>query len=684
MKMKLTLKSNALTDREAFERIMEEKSQELFGLNKRFLSLNSELEEYQLKHERLVDEWNGKKVQISNQLDAFNKSNITIEIDFDRIILDVNGNFSKIFGYSKSEIIGKRYDTLINHSSNQREAQDLLWDSLRNGLSQEGEFLRLSKTGEDIWLSGSYSVILDSEGTPSRVMKIATDITKAKNQQFELKQQIDAVNESAVVYETDSMGNVTFSNDLFCEISGYSSEELIGQNYSDIMWQAIRLGEVWSGSIINKSKTNSDYWLDITIVPFKNTKGEIYKYVTIGSETTRQRKLEIELSIQTDKLQFQEEKLQKANLELHGNALKLKQSENRLKDQQQELIKTNIDLFNSSKLLKERDQSLKDKNQELMRISQELFGKAEELELTNKYKSEFLANISHEFRAPLNSMILLSQLLAENTNDKLDNDQRDYAAVINSSGHALLKLMEEILDFSKIESGKFHVVLDTIDLESWLNSMANMFQPLAQNHGVGVSIEKIGHIPKNIISEEGRLEQAIRNLMSNAYKFTENGHIKIIVRLPNKKEINDSNIIESNFIIFEIIDSGIGIEKEKQALIFEAFHQADGSIQRKHGGIGLGLSISQEIAQLLGGELTLESTFGEGSIFKLAIPNNPQGVIPKVSGQDTSLDSFEQNNNTTDDSNGAVLDHEKGESSNTYFQSLLEQIKIDSGIKPSK
>jgi PAS domain S-box-containing protein len=682
--MKLTLKSNALTDRGVFERIMEEKSLELFGLNKRFLSLKSELEEYQLKHERLVDELNEKKFQISSQLDAFNKSNITIEINFDRIILDVNDNFSKIFGYAKSEIIGKTYDTLINDSSNQRETQDLLWDSLRKGLSQEGEFLRLSKTGEDIWLSGSYSVILDSEGTPCRVLKIATDVTQSKNQLFELNQQIDAVNCAAVVYETDSMGNITFSNDLFCEISGYSSEELIGQNYSDIMWQAIRLGEVWSGSIINKSKTNSDYWLDITIVPFKNTEGEIYKYVTIGSETTRQKMLEIELSIQTDKLQFQQEKLQIANLELHGNTLKLKQSEDRLKDQQQELIKTNLDLSNSSKLLNERNQTLNDKNQELIRISQELFSKAEELELTSKYKSEFLANISHELRTPLNSIILLSQLLSENTNNKLDKDQLDYAAVIHNSGHILLKLIEEILDLSKIESGDFHVVLDTIDLEACCNSMENMFQPLAQKKSVDFSIEKIGDIPKNIISDEGRLEQVIRSLVSNAFKFTENGHVKIIVRLPNEKDINDSNIIESDFIIFEIIDSGIGIEKEKQGLIFEAFHQADGSIQRKYGGTGLGLSISHEIAQLLGGELTLESTFGEGSTFKLAIPKNSQGVIPKVSSHEKSLDSFEQNNNTSDASNGVALDHVKGESSNIYIQSLLEQIIIDSEIKPSK
>ncbi|WDF46777.1 response regulator [Chryseobacterium sp. KACC 21268] len=326
-----------------------------------------------------------------------------------------------------------------------------------------------------------------------------------------------------------------------------------------------------------------------------------------------QRLLE-ETQAQSEELQVQHSELENLNTELEAQTQKLQASEEELKVQQEELMQTNTELEERSKLLEEKNHLIAERNSEIQK-------KAEELELSTKYKSEFLANMSHELRTPLNSILLLSRLMAENSDDNLNEDQIESAKVIQSSGTSLLTLIDEILDLAKIESGKMSLEYEEVALDNVLRDLKNLMGPIAQNKGIEFNINIENDLAKTIETDRLRLDQVLRNLLSNAMKFTKEGSVELSIKQDPKNE---------DLIIFSVKDTGIGIPQEKQMVIFEAFQQADGSTQRKFGGTGLGLSISREIAKLLGGELVLESEVNEGSEFSLIIPKNEKTKINKV------------------------------------------------------
>ncbi|MFP9113168.1 response regulator [Flavobacterium sp. RHBU_3] len=240
----------------------------------------------------------------------------------------------------------------------------------------------------------------------------------------------------------------------------------------------------------------------------------------------------------------------------------------------------------------------------------EILKKSEELEISTRYKSEFLANMSHELRTPLNSILLLSRLLSENSDKNLNDEQIEFARVIQSSGNGLLGLIDEILDLSKIESGKMDLDFSDIPTEEVTSALKGMFTPMAREKAISLYIDD-KDAPVVLRSDKMRLEQILKNLLSNAIKFTSEGSVTLTVKkLPENDKL----------IQFTVKDTGIGIPLEKQAMVFEAFKQADGSTRRKYGGTGLGLSISRELAKLLNGELALKSEAGKGSEFTLTIP----------------------------------------------------------------
>src|ERR1700754_3064060 len=261
--------------------------------------------------------------------------------------------------------------------------------------------------------------------------------------------------------------------------------------------------------------------------------------------------------------------------------------------------------------LEERSRALEEKNQLILIRNLDIQKKAEELALTTKYKSEFMANMSHELRTPLNSILLLSRLLAENSGHNLGDEQVEYARVIQNSGQGLLQLIDEILDLSRIESGKLpleHTIVPVTDL---LEDMRMLFDPIAKDKNLELHIILEEGVPAQLETDKMRLEQILKNLLSNAFKFTQKGSVTLRVA---------ASRAEKNFIDFSVRDSGIGIPEDKHQLIFEAFQQADGSTRRKYGGTGLGLSISRELSRLLGGEIELNSRVGEGAEFTVSIP----------------------------------------------------------------
>lgn len=313
-----------------------------------------------------------------------------------------------------------------------------------------------------------------------------------------------------------------------------------------------------------------------------------------------------ETQVQSEELLSQHAELENLNTELEAQTLRLQSSEEELKVQHEELMQSHQELEERSKLLEDKNLLIAERNLEIQQ-------KAEELALSTKYKSEFLANMSHELRTPLNSILLLSRLLSENNEHNLSADQIESAKVIQSSGTSLLTLIDEILDLSKIESGKMTLEYATLNLNDISADLNNLFLPIVNEKGLAFTIDIDPGVNKKFQGDRLRIDQVLRNLISNAIKFTSVGEVRLDI-YPDS-EVKDR-------LVFAVVDSGVGIPLEKQKIIFEAFQQADGSTRRKFGGTGLGLSISREIARLLGGEIRLESEEGKGSTFLFIIPDH--------------------------------------------------------------
>lgn len=315
-----------------------------------------------------------------------------------------------------------------------------------------------------------------------------------------------------------------------------------------------------------------------------------------------------ETQAQAEELQAQQEELRVANEELMSQSAQLRESQARLETQQAELEQTNVQL-------EEHTDRLRQHAADLAAAKRETELKVVELARANRYKSEFLANMSHELRTPLNSSLILSKLLADNRDGNLTPEQVKFARGITSAGNDLLTLINDILDLSKIEARKIDVVRSDVDLNDLMSRLAQTFEPIAEQKQVFFRVIKAQGLPATIDTDAQRLSQVLRNLLSNALKFTERGEVALEIspRGANAEEVE-----------FAVRDTGIGIAEEHHQIIFEPFRQADGTTNRKFGGTGLGLSISRELARMLGGNITLESKPGQGSIFRLTMPRVPK------------------------------------------------------------
>lgn len=318
---------------------------------------------------------------------------------------------------------------------------------------------------------------------------------------------------------------------------------------------------------------------------------------------------QIELEKANTNMEEQQQQLEEANSNMEEQQQQLEEANANMEEQQQQLEESNSNMQEQQQQLKISEQNLKLQNRQLEETKREIEKKAEELRKSGAYKSEFLANMSHELRTPLNSIILLSSLLKRNSKNILDKDQLKKASTIYESGNELLRLINDILDLSKVESGKMELIVDTFESSTFLEQMKEVFDFTAKDKGLEFNI--IDEYNGSIHSDKDRISQIVRNLISNAFKFTKDGSVTLKIS-PSKHSDKD--------VEFSVVDTGIGIPKEKQEEIFKAFTQVDGSTSRKYGGTGLGLSISKELAKLLGGTINLTSDEGKGSTFSINIP----------------------------------------------------------------
>lgn len=305
---------------------------------------------------------------------------------------------------------------------------------------------------------------------------------------------------------------------------------------------------------------------------------------------------------QSEELQAQGEELRVSNEELEEQSRVLKESQSRLEQQQIELEQTNSQL-------EEQANQLEMQRNDLERANASVQLKAQELERSSQYKSDFLANMSHELRTPLNSSLILAKLLADNPDENLTQEQVKYARTIQSSGNDLLNLINDILDLSKIEAGHVEIHPEVTPLARMAAGLRQLFDPVAQEKKLDFDIHIDEAIPRSFETDPQRLEQILKNLISNAIKFTDKGKVVLAIAAEDDDKI-----------LFSVSDTGIGISAEQLKSIFEAFHQADSTISRRYGGTGLGLSISRQLARLLGGSIRVESTPGQGSRFTLTLP----------------------------------------------------------------
>ncbi|QNI33189.1 HAMP domain-containing protein [Alloacidobacterium dinghuense] len=319
----------------------------------------------------------------------------------------------------------------------------------------------------------------------------------------------------------------------------------------------------------------------------------------------------------------------------------LKQSQQlatELQSQQTELQQTNEQLGLKAQELAEQNVEVERKNQEIEQARRALEEKAKELALTSKYKSEFLANMSHELRTPLNSILVLGQQLSDNPDGNLTSKQIEFARTIHAAGTDLLTLISDILDLSKIESGTVSVDAEEVFFASLIEMVARPFRHEAENRKLSFDLHTDKHLTRSLVTDSKRLQQVLKNLLSNAFKFTEQGGVLLSVFKAGNGWSENHPILGSavSVIAFEVADTGIGIPPEKQKIIFEAFQQADAGTSRKYGGTGLGLAISRELASLLGGEIQLRSAPGKGSTFTLYLPQTYVGPTSSSNTEDAS------------------------------------------------
>ncbi|KEY60712.1 CHASE domain-containing protein [Serratia sp. DD3] len=619
---------------------------------------------------------------------AKNTSNAVVITDINRLIVWVNEGFERITGYSKSEVLGKSPGALLQCANSDKKVLAQMGNALYAGESFKGEIINCSKSGKEYWIELEIQPRYNDKNEAIGFMAIESDISERKATYFRLEAALrennallSTLNLYGIVSSADCNGQIIDVNDAFCSISGYKREELIGNNYRMLeshahslefwlsMWSDISSGIPWRGVICNKSKSGELYWVDTTIAPFKNSAGEIDRYVSIQTDITASKNQQASLIIARNQLvraadvaelgvwswnipegtlSFDERMndIYALPLELrHGPisqdywfdllhpedrqdvASALNQAlegEDVYRQDFRVVIDNQVRFIQSTGTVERdenghpvlmmginRDITQQRENENILRAARQA---AEE---ANSAKSAFLATMSHELRTPMNAILGMMTLLRKTG---LNTKQADYAVKIEAAARSLLHLLNDILDFSKVESGKMVLECIPFNIHEMLRDLSVILSGNLKVKSVEVLFDIDPQLPTFVEGDSMRLQQVLTNLGSNALKFTEKGEVVLFIKVVKK---------ESHYVTlqFGVRDTGIGIAPEHQERIFSAFTQAEASITRRFGGTGLGLVISQRFVSLMGGTLQLESQLGFGSLFHftvtLPIPSQP-------------------------------------------------------------
>ncbi len=516
---------------------------------------------------------------------------------------------------SKDEIghLGRMFNqmvVLIAHNAWQATGRNILAEELRGNKDEKtlcrDVLLALAK-----YIQAQVGTLYTSRDDGSLRLTATYSFTRRKNLLTVIEPGDGLVGEAALEKETILISQVP--EDYIRVESSLGNTVPRNIIAVPLIWQEKVLGVVELASINEFSESQLEF--------LKKSAESIAIAINSSRQRDITQSLLEESQRQSEELQAQQEELQAANEEMEEKNKILEKSEERLKNQQEELQAANEELEEKGEALSLQKEAVQKKNDALELARLETEKKAEELAASSRYKSEFLANMSHELRSPLNSLLLLANNLSHNREGNLHENQLESINIIHNSGQDLLNLINDILDLSKIEAGRMEVASDEVGLRGFADWLQGNFGHIAKDKGIDFKVEIEPDTPSSIITDRQRLEQIIRNLLTNAIKFTSKGGVIVRFNRPTAtQKPMAEGLDEKSAVAMTVIDTGIGIPADKQSLIFDAFKQVDGSTSRQYGGTGLGLSIVKQLTALLGGEIRVSSVEGEGSEFTILLP----------------------------------------------------------------